>query len=87
MEKLLRSVRDFAQAYIDDISVASKTFDDHLGHINQELKIIIVAKVKLKPKKFSFGFKMMKILGFIVSKKGMEWKYVRTNMNVLGVGE
>ena len=72
MEKLLRTVREFAQAYIDDISIASKTFENHLEHIDQVLKIIIGAKMKLKAKKCSFGFKQMKFLGFIVSEKGIE---------------
>ena len=62
----------FASVYIDDISVASYTFQEHLTDLDKSLTRLTTAGLKIKPSKCTFGFTKMKFLGFIVSGKGME---------------
>ena len=40
-------------AYLDDILIASRTFDDHLRHLREVFGRLREAGLHLKPKKFS----------------------------------
>ena len=59
-------------AYVDDILVKSKEEDDHLDALSQVFERLILYKLRLNPQNCVFGVKFGKLLGFIISKKGIE---------------
>jgi hypothetical protein len=72
MERLLDGINgDFAQAYLDDLMVASKTFDEHLQHLQQCFERLEWAGLRLKPKKCKFGVREVQFLGHIVGADGI----------------
>jgi transposase InsO family protein len=58
----------FSDNYLDDILIYSKSFKEHLKHIELVLKALIEENVKLKLSKCSFGEKQVKYLGHCISK-------------------
>ena len=57
--------------YIDDITIYSQTFDEHLQHLEQVLRIIKKHGMFLKPKKCTIGAHELHMLGHIICKKGI----------------
>ena len=60
---------DICFDYIDDILVASETFEDHLCHLRQVFDRLRMANLRLKPKKCSFLKEEVLYLGHVVSEK------------------
>lgn len=61
----------FARAYLDDIIIHSRTFDDHLQHIRSVFTKIRNVGMTLKLKKSLFCREEMPFLGFIVTPRGV----------------
>ena len=61
----------FILVYIDDIVVYSKTFEDHLIHLDKVLKAIIKANITLSPPKCHIGYQSLILLGQRVSRLGI----------------
>ncbi len=61
----------FTLVYIDDIVVYSKTFDEHVQHLDQVLNAIIEGGVTLSPSKCHFGYHSLMLLGQKVSRLGL----------------
>ena len=61
----------FALVYIDDIVIFSKSFKDHLVHVNLVLKAIGDAKITLSPGKCHFGYQSLMLLGQKVLRLGL----------------
>lgn len=59
-------------AYVDDILIFSKNFDDHLKHLNQVFDRLRKANFTLKPSKCHFGVKQVKYLGHVLTKEGVK---------------
>ena len=57
--------------YIDDILIASATFEEHLRHLEQVFSRLRAANLRLKPKKCKFLFKEVKYLGHVISVHGV----------------
>ncbi|WP_284130550.1 reverse transcriptase family protein, partial [Klebsiella pneumoniae] len=60
------------EVYVDDLAVKSKKKEEHaktLARVHQRAK---QCNLKMTPKKCVFGVSSGKLLGFIVSKKGIE---------------
>ena len=57
--------------YIDDILVCSKTFEEHLQHLEQVFERLRKAGLTLKPKKCSFLKKEVIYLGHVISSQGI----------------
>ena len=57
--------------YVDDIIVASPTWDDHLTDLNNLFQAFRNANIKFKKPKCNFGFKSLPFLGFVVSEQGI----------------
>ena len=57
--------------YIDDILVVSRTFEEHLQHLEQVFDRLRNANLRLKPKKCSFLCKEVSYLGHIISVEGV----------------
>ena len=61
----------FALVYIDDIVIFSKSFEDHLMHLELILKAIQDARITLSPGKCHFGYQSLMLLGQKVSRLGL----------------
>ncbi|CAC5410726.1 unnamed protein product [Mytilus coruscus] len=61
-----------ALVYVDDILVYSRTFEDHLKHLQLVFDRLKAANLTLKPSKCQFARKEVIYLGHKVSKKGVE---------------
>lgn len=55
------------EIYVDDMVVKTHTLDNHPNDIQQDLDILDKIDMKLNPKKYTFGVKVGKFLGYIVS--------------------
>ena len=56
---------------IDDILIASTTFEEHLHHLEQVFDRLKTANLRLKPKKCQFLCKEVKYLGHVISVRGV----------------
>lgn len=61
----------FTLVYIDDIVIFSKSFEDHLVHIELVLKATKEARITLLPGKCHFGYQSLMLLGQKVSRLGL----------------
>ena len=61
----------FALVYIDDIIVFSRTFEEHVEHVQQVLRAVIKAGLTLSPPKCHIGYQSITILGHMVSRLGL----------------
>lgn len=66
-----RNLSSFCCNYIDDILIFSKSFSEHLNHIEQVLQAIIAEGFKLKFVKCNFATPSVKYLGHILSKNAI----------------
>jgi hypothetical protein len=60
----------FALVYIDDIVIFSKSFEDHIQHIDAVLQAISKARITLSPPKCHFAYQSLLLLGQKVSRLG-----------------
>ena len=60
-----------ARAYIDDVLIASDTFEEHLLHVEQVLKAMHAVNLKVHPEKSVFGCAILEYLGHDVSQYGL----------------
>lgn len=67
-EKIGKSI----EVYVDDLLVKSKESAQHLHNLCESFGILHQYKMKLNPTKCTFGVKAGKILGFVMSKRGIE---------------
>lgn len=61
----------FTLVYIDDIIVYSKTFEEHLHHVDVVLKAIANSGLTLSPPKCHLGYQSIIVLGNKVSRLGL----------------
>ena len=72
MTHILRGLEwDICLVYIDDLIIFSRSFDEHLLHLEQVFKPLREADVKLKPSKCHFVKPQVEYLGHIVSAEGL----------------
>jgi hypothetical protein len=60
------------EAYVDDIVVKTKQADNLVNNLDVAFKCLWAKNIKLNPKKCVFGVIRGMLLGFIVSKRGIE---------------
>ena len=60
-------LNDFSINYIDDIIVFSKSYDEHLSHIQIILSVLYKSGFKLKFEKCKFAKKSVKYLGHVIT--------------------
>jgi hypothetical protein len=61
----------FALVYIDDIVVFSKSYEEHLDHLDKVLSAVIEARIMLLPPKCHFLYSSILLLGQKVSHLGL----------------
>ena len=73
MNKVLSGIQHkFTIAYLDDIIIYSKTFDEHLVHIETVFARLRGAGLKLKMSKCEFLKQEVKYLGYVISANGIK---------------
>ena len=88
-------LRKFVLVFFDDILIYSKTWKEHLQHVNQVLQLLKDHQLYAKPSKCAFGLKEVEYLGHKVSHDGvkvdlnkikaiMEWPIPKTTKKLRG---
>jgi hypothetical protein len=73
MQNCLRSqIGRNIQAYIDDVVITTRKEESIIGELYETFDNLDRYKLKLNPKKCSFGVSAGKLLGFLVSARGIE---------------
>ncbi|XP_070009984.1 uncharacterized protein [Nicotiana sylvestris] len=60
------------KVYVDDVIIKSRTQDDHVRDLRKFFERLRKYDLKLNPAKCAFGVPSNKLLGFIVSRRGIE---------------
>ena len=60
------------EVYVDDMIARSQNEEQHLDHLHKLFERLKKYKLRLNPNKCTFGVRSGKLLGFIVSGKGIE---------------
>ena len=71
IEIALRQILHFVTAYVDDLLIASKTFDEHLYHVEQVFQHLLQAGFTLCLEKSLFFRRSVQFLGFILDTRGI----------------
>ncbi|KAH9324652.1 hypothetical protein KI387_004830 [Taxus chinensis] len=88
-------LRKIVLVFFDDILIYSKTWEEHLQHVNKVLEVLEKHTLYAKPSKCSFGVQEVEYLGHIVSHEGVkvdplkikamvEWPRPKTLKNLRG---
>ena len=71
MQRTLRGMSQFCNAYIDDILVFSDTVEEHIEHLRLVFQRLHDVGIKLHPLKCSLGRSMVPYLGHVISAQGI----------------
>lgn len=63
---------DYLICYIDDLLIFSKTFEDHMLHLESVLQRLDNAKLKLNPLKCTFAVDSLNFIGHTISSEGIK---------------
>lgn len=66
--------------YVDDILIFSKSFDEHLTHLEEVFGRLSQAGLKLQPSKCVFGAPSVKYLGHVIDKEGVHVDHQKTKV-------
>lgn len=69
MNRVLSSCTEFSIVYLDDIVVFSRTFDEHLIHIEKVLSALKSHNLTLAPAKCELAKQSIEYLGHVISSK------------------
>src|SRR5687768_333512 len=73
MNEIFREYLDkFVIVYVDDILIYSKTFTEHLKHLEKVLQALQKARIKIKLRKCKFAKSEIKYLRHILGKNGIK---------------
>lgn len=65
-------MHDIVEYYVDDVLAKSKTREDHPKVLVKIFNRLLEHNIRLNPKKYVFGVTSGKLLGFIISRWGIE---------------
>jgi len=60
------------EVYVDDMIAKSRSEEEHLVNLRKLFERLRKFKLRLNPAKCTFGVRFGKLLGFIVSQRGIE---------------
>jgi hypothetical protein len=65
-------LRKYLLVFFDDILIYSKTWDEHLAHLEKLLDIMKTQSLYAKESKYEFGMRELLYLGHIISGQGVQ---------------
>ncbi|KAI5339406.1 hypothetical protein L3X38_018678 [Prunus dulcis] len=65
-------IGNIIEVYVDDMLVKSRTAEEHLHNLSIMFGILKDYRMRLNPKKCSFGVYSEKFIGFMISQRGIE---------------
>ena len=65
-------IRDIVEVYVDDVVVKTKVWSTLVEDLSLVFDRLRVTRTKLNPEKCIFGVSAGKLLGFLVSHRGIE---------------
>ena len=65
-------LRKFVLVFFDDILIYSKSWEEHVCHVDRVLKLLKSHQLYAKPSKCAFGVQEVEYLGHIVSHEGVK---------------
>ena len=77
MERLFADAMPYVTIYIDDITVHSKTWAEHLIHLTEAITKLTDAGFRINFDKTHLGRREIRLLGFIKSKDGIRLDHTR----------
>ena len=88
-------LRKFVLVFFDDILIYSKSWEEHVSHVDKVLQVLKEHQLYVKPSKCAFGVQEVEYLGHIVSHEGvkvdpnkikavMEWPIPKNLKNLRG---
>jgi hypothetical protein len=88
-------LQKFVLVFFDDILIYSKSWEDHVRHVDTVLQLLNEQQLYAKPSKCFFGVKEVEYLGHIISHEGvkldpnnikamMDWPIPKTLKNLRG---
>ena len=81
IEQLLQKCKfRCAAAYVDDITVYSKSWNQHLVDLDEVLKLFVKGNIKLKSEKCEFGAQEIDFLGYRISHSGLSPSPEKVNL-------
>ncbi len=66
MDCVLVECSEYAKVYIDDILIASRSWEEHLGHVREVLRTLREAGLTCRRSKCSFGKRSLEFLGHLI---------------------
>jgi hypothetical protein len=70
-ETLKRVLRKCALVFFDDILIYSKSFEDHMIHLDRVLQLLLADKWKVKLSKCEFAQQQIAYLDHVICEKGV----------------
>jgi hypothetical protein len=71
-----KKLRKFILVFFDDLLIYSKTWEDHMRHLDEILGIMEDQSLYAKESKCEFGMKKILYLGHVVSAQGEDTCYI-----------
>lgn len=71
LDGILRGLRKFCRAYIDDIVIALNSLEEHIKHLHILLSVLQEYNIRIEPKKTFVAFPIVTLLGQRVDSLGM----------------
>lgn len=66
MNNVLGEVSDFSAAYLDDVVIFNKSWEEHMSHLQQVLQCIKAAGLNINPNKCAVAKKEVEYLGNVI---------------------
>src|SRR6218665_2930273 len=67
VDKIFKGLEDYCEAYLDDVKVFSRSWDDHLNHLHNVFARVQLANLTLNIRKCEFANATLDFLGHTLS--------------------
>jgi len=69
--EIIRDMKAFAAAYLDDIVIFSRSWEEHIAHLEQVFATLRKHQIAISPNKTRLAQTSTRYLGFIISRDGI----------------
>ena len=86
IDRILRPVKAFASAYIDDVVSGAKSLPEHLSHLRQLFQLFVDYNIAISPNKTFLGYPNVNLLGRRVDSFGMATAEDKIKVRISHIG-